>query len=199
MINMDFAISTETWRIWLTSAIAGVAFHHGYTRHQEVDFSAWRIITTFHFLILAFWYYYTQSLGQTSHLAAQNASLAGTVFVAATICSMLLYRGLFHRLGHIPGPLLARLSSFYILARVFVGLQTQVDLERLHSKYGDFVRVGQSHPRRLNPSDLQLTFCVQDLVKSPLPEPMLCPMSMVSSKPHSILPSTPLSTLHRLD
>lgn len=140
---MDFTISNETWRIGLTSAVVGVAFHQGYTRHQEVDFSAWRIIITCHLLTFTLWYYYTHFLGQTSHIAVQNVSTAGTAFVAATVCSMLLYRGLLHRLRHIPGPILARLSSFYILTRIFTGLQTQVDLERLHSKYGDFVRIGQ--------------------------------------------------------
>lgn len=140
---MDFTISDETWRIGLTSALVGVAFHHGYTRHQEVDFRAWRIITILHLSSFTLWYYYTQFLGQTSRTAVQNVSIACTAFIAATICSMLLYRGLFHRLRHIPGPILARLSSFYILTRVFANLQTQVDLERLHRKYGDFVRIGQ--------------------------------------------------------
>lgn len=141
---MDFNVSTETWQVWLSLAVAGVAFHHGYTRHQEVDFNAWRIIAIFHLSILTIWYHCTQILGQSSHVAVKHMLLAGTAFVAATICSMLLYRGLFHRLRHIPGPVLARLSSFYLLAKVFVGLQTQFDLERLHSKYGDFVRIGTS-------------------------------------------------------
>lgn len=146
-------MSTDVWSIWLASAVVGVAFHQGYARHQEVDFSSWRIISIFSLLNFALWYYFTNALRHTPLQAVHQILLAGVIFITATFCSMLLYRGLFHRLRHIPGPVLARLSSLYLLAKVFIGLQTHLDLEHLHNKYGDVVRIGLLFTMTLDPSD----------------------------------------------
>lgn len=135
-------MSTESWPLWLTSAAIGVVFHHGYARHQEVDFSGWRIISIFSSINVALGYYFTVFLEWPLLEAVWNVLFAATVSVAAASCSILLYRGFFHRLQHIPGPFFARLSSFYLLRKIFVGLQTHIDLGQLHSKYGDVVRIG---------------------------------------------------------
>ena len=46
-----------------------------------------------------------------------------------------------HPLYSIPGPLLARVSQLWIFGCVLHG-QTRHDLQRLHAKYGDVVRIG---------------------------------------------------------
>jgi hypothetical protein len=58
--------------------------------------------------------------------------------------SMLIYRAFFHRLFQFPGPFLARLSNFYVTALAAKNLQLHEELQGLHAKYGDYVRLGRS-------------------------------------------------------
>jgi hypothetical protein len=56
--------------------------------------------------------------------------------------SMLVYRVYFHRLKSFPGPSMAKLSKFWHAGQVAPDAGNYRLLERLHSKYGDFVRTG---------------------------------------------------------
>ncbi|KAM3435688.1 hypothetical protein MY4824_004704 [Beauveria thailandica] len=63
--------------------------------------------------------------------------------MAGLITSMLVYRALFHVLCRYPGPFMARLSNFYLLF-LSKGLQLHRELQQLHERYGDIVRLGPS-------------------------------------------------------
>ncbi len=63
--------------------------------------------------------------------------------VLGLFLSILVYRGLFHRLSRFPGPVLARLTNFYITARSMKKLHLFLEIQDLHAKYGDYVRVGE--------------------------------------------------------
>lgn len=56
--------------------------------------------------------------------------------------SILLYRGLFHRLLRFPGPILAKLSNFYVTSLSAKSFQLYKEVEKLHKRYGDYVRIG---------------------------------------------------------
>lgn len=190
------AMSTEIWPLWLASAVIGVAFHQGYARHQEVDFIAWHIVSIFSLLHVALWYYCTRLLDQHPLAAIQHVLFASAISVVATTFSILLYRGLFHRLHHIPGPILARFTSFYISARELFGQQTHLDLKHLHGKYGDVVRIGLLPTLGLETSEEPLMKVFQVHARFLLQEPMPCLTSTVLSRPHSTLLSTHQSILH---
>ena len=66
-----------------------------------------------------------------------------TVHFIGLYASMILYRGLFHRLRKYPGPFLARFSNIYISIRSVKAFRKFIELDRLHSEYGDVVRVGK--------------------------------------------------------
>lgn len=55
--------------------------------------------------------------------------------------SMIVYRVFFHRLRHFPGPVMAKVSKLYGLW-MSRGAQYYLEVEKLHDKYGDIVRVG---------------------------------------------------------
>lgn len=57
--------------------------------------------------------------------------------------SMLIYRGWFHRLSRFPGPFWARLSNMYITFHAFKKLRLFEEVQQLHRKYGDIVRIGE--------------------------------------------------------
>jgi len=66
----------------------------------------------------------------------------GGCHAAGLYGSMLVYRGLLHRLSGYPGPFLARLSNFYITALSMKKMHLYEETQKLHAKYGDYVRVG---------------------------------------------------------
>lgn len=56
--------------------------------------------------------------------------------------SMLLYRAALHRLNRFPGPFWARLSNLYVTSLSARKFQLYEEVEKLHAKYGDYVRIG---------------------------------------------------------
>jgi hypothetical protein len=77
------------------------------------------------------------ALGQATVL---EGSMLGGIFA-----SMLIYRALFHRLNRFPGPFAARLSNFWITSKGAKNMDTYLQVQKLHEKYGDVVRVGMDH------------------------------------------------------
>ncbi|TFK55315.1 cytochrome P450 [Heliocybe sulcata] len=79
-------------------------------------------------------------------------SIAATVawiasYYAGLFASMLTYRAFFHPLRSYPGPFLARLSSFWSLWHQIPGFKWYEQVQDLHRRYGDFVRI---RPRELS-------------------------------------------------
>ena len=50
--------------------------------------------------------------------------------------------GFFHRLSRFPGPVLAKLSNFYVTSLSAKSFQLFKEVEKLHKRYGDYVRIG---------------------------------------------------------
>lgn len=70
-------------------------------------------------------------------------SLTG-VLIAGVYASLLVYRAGFHRLNSFDGPWLARMSNLYITSRALKKLHLYSEVQELHGKYGDIVRIGTS-------------------------------------------------------
>ncbi|KAI1123217.1 cytochrome P450 [Nemania abortiva] len=132
------------------SAIAGVVSHLSYFIHGE------HMLTAYKLVILAF-------LGQPAALlllttvagwpfsyAAQLTSVSYGAYMTALFTSILVYRAFFHPLRHFPGPKLAGLSQFYHFFHIRAKVDNYRHLDRLHRKYGEYVRVG---PNLLSISD----------------------------------------------
>ncbi|RDW62507.1 hypothetical protein BP5796_10809 [Coleophoma crateriformis] len=58
-----------------------------------------------------------------------------------SLLSFAVYRLTFHPLAKYPGPVLAKLTSFYKVYHAYIG-DMHLDVERCHKKYGPFVRYG---------------------------------------------------------
>jgi cytochrome P450 family 628 len=73
-------------------------------------------------------------------------------FLLGVFTSMIIYRVYFHPLRHFPGPPLAKYSQWYHFYKVKI--ERDCDnfryLDRMHAKYGEYVRVG---PNLLSVSD----------------------------------------------
>ena len=72
-------------------------------------------------------------------------------YLAGLYTSLITYRSLLHPLNKFPGPFGARISNFWLSAQLKDGNAFRT-VQKLHEKYGDFVRVGSSdlsitHPK----------------------------------------------------
>lgn len=128
------------------AAAAGIAFHHLYARRVEVDFillPLFLVFGTAYFLAL---YVGVSWLHIPATTALHNLSVFAGTFTLSTAGSILLYRAHFHRLNHIPGPYLARLSTFWTARKASGDYRFHVKLQELHAQYGDVVRLGEYAP-----------------------------------------------------
>lgn len=132
----------------LTGGVVGIAFHHLYARRVEIDFiivPLLRVAGAVCFLALYMGVSWLHLPVATSlfYLAVFSAT-----FALSTAGSILVYRAHFHRLKHIPGPYLARLSTFWTAREASGDYRFHVRLQELHAQYGDVVRIGDyTHSR----------------------------------------------------
>ncbi|PYH99435.1 cytochrome P450 [Aspergillus ellipticus CBS 707.79] len=68
-------------------------------------------------------------------------------FAIGLLGSLGLYRVFFHALRHYPGPLGAKLTGFYSIGLTVPNFQFYKEVNALHQKYGDFVRI---RPREIS-------------------------------------------------
>lgn len=121
---------------------AGAFLHLALFRHGEWDTHSLTLLeVAFAGQLLLSWLVH----GVFSESPAGSAKHAAVWIGAAATglyASMLVYRAFFHRLARFPGPFLARLSMFYMTCFGFRHRQNYQDVQALHRKYGDIVRVG---------------------------------------------------------
>lgn len=130
----------------ILSFVFGVTLHVFIFRHGEWDLAIHKLLATTAAAPLAL---YLGLLLRTK-LDLWSAVTTALSMVAASLLgmylSMLIYRAAFHRLNRFPGPFLARLSNFYFAFFTLKSRQEFVELDKLHNRYGDVVRIGENDP-----------------------------------------------------
>lgn len=121
----------------LASAAAGVAFH-GVVQYIELDLILLHALVAASFLLPALIYIDINVYDST----LQFSTLKLACFAFGLTSSILIYRAFFHRLRRFPGPFAARLSKLYAVS-LSTGLRYNIELQKLHQKYGDVVRTGR--------------------------------------------------------
>lgn len=96
------------------------------------------------YLVALFTYMFAliQTGNRTPIQAAARGSLVTASFSMAVFTSMSIYRVFFHRCRKFPGPFPAKLTRFYTSYLVAKNLEYYKEIEKMHAKYGDFVRTG---------------------------------------------------------
>lgn len=125
---------------------AGVALHLFVFRVGEWDIAATRLLAPFALLQVAAAAALPRLLpGEYDSVlsAAGTVCGLGLSLVVGLTLSMLIYRGFFHRLGVFPGPFMARFSNLYVTGLSAKNLHLYEEIQSLHNKYGDFVRIGR--------------------------------------------------------
>jgi hypothetical protein len=129
----------------LITFAAGVATHILFFRHGEWDLWTVRLITFFalsHVVGITVLLQLPINDAITPLDATRIVSMLGLSMVSGIWSSVLVYRGLFHRLNRFPGPFFARFSNFYVTGLSAKKLHLYEEVQRLHEQYGDYVRLG---------------------------------------------------------
>lgn len=141
---MPVPLDIASWTIReasVAAAAAGVGSHICFYKYGEHHMKA----------PLLFWFYlilFLTGLYRTSLSSDFSTALwqSGTVFAAhifGLMFSIAIYRRYFHRLRSFPGPPMAALTKLWHTAHS-LDSQNHLLLDKLHKKYGDFVRTGKS-------------------------------------------------------
>lgn len=128
--------------------LLGVSLHNLVLKNGEWDLAVFKILTSAAAapFALALCHMYLSGSGTTFSSALWKSSYLTGSLILGIYLSMIVYRAAFHRLKRFPGPFLARLSNFYITGVVFGTHQEFVELDKLHKRYGDVVRIGECDP-----------------------------------------------------
>ncbi|KAF3769021.1 cytochrome P450 [Cryphonectria parasitica EP155] len=124
------------------SFAAGVFLHLAVFRSGEWDAHSFTLLEVGAALQLVLSFFAHELFSEPAVDALQHGLYWAGAALAGLYASILVYRAFFHRLGRFPGPFTARLSTFYMTWTSFRRGQVYQDVRRLHTKYGDFVRVG---------------------------------------------------------
>ncbi|PYH85341.1 cytochrome P450 [Aspergillus uvarum CBS 121591] len=92
------------------------------------------VIAVFAAYLTSIDYSVTQSLARVCWIAG--------AFNTGLVLSIGVYRLFFHRLRRFPGPLGSRVSRFYDAYLAGRNVQYNLEIEKLHKRYGDFIRTG---------------------------------------------------------
>ncbi|EHK19522.1 uncharacterized protein TRIVIDRAFT_46635 [Trichoderma virens Gv29-8] len=127
--------------------IAGVVSHHLVFRPVEIDSYLWRLLFIYLFTLATIFGGYIR-IGEYRVVAALlQTVLVATAYNVGVLTSIFVYRAFFHPLREFPGPFWARISRFYAMGKMIQSRKGYEDIQKLHQKYGDIVRVG---PRELS-------------------------------------------------
>lgn len=127
----------------LAAAFAvGAASQQAILRHGEWDNYSFKLIVGAAVLDTLLSLFVHVRLSEPLATAVRHALCLTLAAVAGVYLSMLVYRAFFHRLRAFPGPVAARLSTFYMTYLSATRGQVYEDVRALHRMYGDYVRVG---------------------------------------------------------
>ncbi|KAK8192010.1 putative cytochrome P450 [Phyllosticta capitalensis] len=147
---------------WLVGAFAG-HLSHVLVQPYEIDLRLWHVLGAFVAASAAIFYANVALLSSTPQEALRDLAVGIASYLASLTVSIVAYRAWFHRLRKFPGPFAARISNWWIVARIARTQQMQFELQNLHQKYGDYVRTG---PRDLSIADASALPVVSTLPKS---------------------------------
>ncbi|KAF2146894.1 uncharacterized protein K452DRAFT_242083 [Aplosporella prunicola CBS 121167] len=129
------------------AAVAGVTSHMGLFVHGEWERYAERLAMTALFgpPVLLAGLAFIQGLSMFWALIITIEMTTG--FYVGLYGSMAIYRLFFHSLRSFPGPVRARLTSFWSMRESVQDFKWYLKVQKLHEEYGDFVRI---RPREIS-------------------------------------------------
>lgn len=124
-------------------ALLGLLLHQA-IRNVEFELYMFHSMTLYVASFLGLFYAFAQFGGLGAFAAFARTSLFAFSFTAALLVSIIVYRLFFHRCCSFPGPFGAKITRFYATYLSAKDVQYYKEAEKIHTKYGDFVRTGMT-------------------------------------------------------
>lgn len=136
-------VDTTTFLLGFGAIFSGLAFHQAILPH-EIDFRLKSLSLGYLASFLSLFYLLIR-LSIPSPLLLTSLTFLLVNFTLTL--SILTHRLFFHRLHNFPGPFLAKVTKWYSVYLSVKNYQHYKEVEKLHQRYGDFVRTG---PREIS-------------------------------------------------
>lgn len=141
--GLKAALEYDICSLAASASLFGVILHASILRVIFVEQHLYQLLGLYLASVVTIGYSYInltelsilQSLGRTALLSIS--------FNTGLVLSIGVYRLFFHRLRGFPGPLGSKLTRFYDTSLAAKNVQYNVEVEKMHQKYGDFIRTGQ--------------------------------------------------------
>lgn len=133
----------DTWS--LSAFASGATAHLLLYRHGEWDVKSLRLVQSYGLLFTILCVLERMAVPDRVLEVAMPTNWAFKALgshLLGLYLSMLFYRAFWHRLSSFPGPFLAKLSNFYVTGLSARKFQLYDEVEKLHQKYGDYIRLG---------------------------------------------------------
>lgn len=124
------------------AAAGGIASHLCFFIYGEHHMKAPILFRLYIVLFSALLYAEIAVKNQNAYLGTKEAFEIFAAYTLSLLTSIFVYRKLFHRLSHFPGPFMASVTKLWQTTKT-LDSQNHILLDSLHKKYGDFVRTGK--------------------------------------------------------
>ncbi|PGH10575.1 hypothetical protein AJ79_05397 [Helicocarpus griseus UAMH5409] len=135
---------------------SGIFIHNCVFRHGEWDTKSPAIVSYYLAATLTGTLFFAVKAGPSSTFSTDFLCLTG-YHLLGLYSSLILYRAFFHRLtlSKYPGPFFARLSNLYLTWLSAKAFHLHEEIDRLHVKYGDYVRTGARELSIIDPAAVE--------------------------------------------
>ncbi|KAJ5946808.1 hypothetical protein N7454_003647 [Penicillium verhagenii] len=155
------ALTTDIQSLGLSAVIFGVLSHIFIFRTLPVEEYLKNLLLLYAATAVVIEATYISIADVSFIQALVRVAIITSSFNTGLAASIGVYRYFFHRLHRFPGPKLSKLSRFhdaYLAAR---NVQYNVEVERMHEKYGDFIRTGPREICIVRKSAVSLLYSAQ--------------------------------------
>ena len=141
---IQVALSADLSYLGASAAGLGVVLHLSIfrTRFPVEDYLGW-LLAIYLVAILATLFVYTAVTPLPPLQILARVGCIVSAFNGGLLGSIIVYRLLFHRLRRFPGAPWSKLTRFYDAYLAGKDVQYNVEIQKLHDKYGDFIRTGK--------------------------------------------------------
>ena len=142
---MDYLTAMPSFSLPLKLSLAGLAglcSHFGLFIRGEYHVKAPMLLRLFTGLSVVLFLSQIENRDEWLGKSAKASFLIGATYCVFLFSSIATYRVAFHQLHGFSGPFLAKITKFWHMYHCLDSRNYQL-MEKLHDKYGDFVRIGQ--------------------------------------------------------
>lgn len=141
---IQVALDADLSHIGASAAGLSVVLHLSIfrTRFPVEDYLDWLLGIYLVAILATLFAYFTVTLLSLLQILVRVGCIV-CAFNGGLLGSITVYRLLFHRLQPFPGPPWSKLTRFYDAYLAGKDVQYNVEIQKLHDKYGDFIRTGK--------------------------------------------------------